>query len=78
MDGFSPDFFLYWNLILSHLCTGYHGRRLRIPLNITITLFLDINVPCCFIFILEPAYSQAQAPAALCAGRSLPSNQFYS
>lgn len=45
MDGFSPDFFLYWNLILSHLCTGYHGRRLRIPLNMSITLFLDINVP---------------------------------
>ncbi len=45
MDGFSPDFFLYWNLILSHLCTGYHGRRLRIPLNMSITLFLDMNVP---------------------------------
>ena len=45
MDGFSPDFFLYWNLILLHLCTGYHGRRLRIPLNMSITLFLDMNVP---------------------------------
>lgn len=45
MDGFSPDFFLYWNLILLHLCTGYHGRRLRIPLNMSISLFLDINVP---------------------------------
>lgn len=24
MDGFSPDFFLYWNLILSHLCKRFY------------------------------------------------------
>lgn len=54
MDGFSPDFFLYWDLILSHLCTGYHGRRLRIPLNMSITLFLDMNVPCCLFLSSSP------------------------
>ena len=35
-----------WNLILSHLCTGYHGRRLRTPgrsANRGQATFLDVN-----------------------------------